>query len=217
LNQLAKFVFSRTRFFVPFRVSTSGRHAKIATDLPTGKSVACTRLQTLWFGDQRWMLCRIRVRGDAVLISAQIPGSSAAAYPAVKAPVIWATCVGRSGHAFGKDGGGDDSPPKSTVPTMYVDLQSTYTLAPGCEPGSRIGEAWLFTILQSIALAGRNTLPAVQTNARPPSVQALAIDIPLAVDVSDRVSIETVLSTDAQDAALSATQLTQGWGRSDPC
>jgi hypothetical protein len=216
LNPLAKFVFSRKRFFVPFRVSTSDRHAKIATDLPTGKSVACTQLQTLWFGDQRWMLCRIRVRGDAVLISAQIPGSSAAAYPAAKAPVIWATCVGRSGHAFGKDGG-DDSPPKSTVPTMYVDLQSTYTLAPGCEPGSRIGEALLFTILQSIALAGRNTLPSVQTSARPPSVQALAIDIPLAVDVSDRVSIETVRSTDAQDAALSAAQLTQGWGSSDPC
>jgi len=145
-----------------------------------------------------------------VLISAKIPGSGATAYPAVKALVIWANCVGLSGHAFGKDGDDDDDPPKSTAPTMDVDPQTTRAVAPGFG-GS------LFNFSRSIALAARNALPAVRTSTKQPFVQAVAVEIPLTVEVCDRVSIETALSTVAEDAAQSGAQLTQGSGRSDLC
>ena len=150
------------------------------------------------------------MRGDAVLISAKIPGSGATAYPAVKALVIWANCVGLSAQAFGKDGD-DDDPPKSTAPTVDVDPQTTCALALGF-----CGSSY-FNIFQSIALAAGNALSAIPTSAKQPSVQAIAVEIPLTVDVTDRVSIETVLSADAEEAAQSGAQLTQGSGSPDLC
>ena len=133
---------------------------------------------------------------NVVWMSAQTRSSSAAIHPAIKALAVCAICVGVSSHAFGKDDD-DDNSSKPTTPTTYIDLRTTYALVPGGALGIGFGGTSLFTVLQSIVLATGNTLPTIPTSVKLPPVQAATMDIPLTVDVSDRVSIYGGVSASA--------------------
>jgi hypothetical protein len=125
---------------------------------------------------------------NVVGMSAQLRRSGAAIHPALRALAVCVLCVGVSSHAFGKDDD-DDSSSKPTTPTTYIDLRTSYATIPGGALGIGFGSASLVSVQGMIALATANTAPAVPTSVKLPTVQAIALDIPLTVDVTDRVSI----------------------------
>ena len=86
LNPLAKFVFAGTRFSRVFGSQCSTDTPKVRL-IRRANELLEHRSRRYGFGDQRWTLSRIRVRGDAVLISAKIPGSSAK-QPSVQAVAV---------------------------------------------------------------------------------------------------------------------------------
>jgi len=124
-----------------------------------------------------------------VLIAAQFLGSGAIVRPSVKALAICAICFALSGHAFANDDD-DDGAAKPTTPTTYIDLRTSYANIPGGSLGIGFGgTSSLFTVLQSIVLATGNTPPTVPTSVKLPRVQGVSLDIPMTIDVTDRVSI----------------------------
>jgi hypothetical protein len=143
-----------------------------------------------------------------VLISAQFRGSSAIARPSVKALAVCAICVGQSGHALANDDD-DDHATKPTAPTTYIDLRTSYATIPGGSLGIGFGNSSLFSVLETIALATGNTPLPVPTSVKLPMVQAITVDVPLTVDVSDRVSIYGGVSASAN------TMPVGGWTQLD--
>jgi hypothetical protein len=85
--------------------------------------------------------------------------------------------------------GEDDGPSKpSFPPTMYLDLRTNYAVVPGGSLPIGFGSPALLTALQSLALSNANatTVPVSLSLA---SRQAVSIDAPMTIDVSDAVSL----------------------------
>jgi hypothetical protein len=91
----------------------------------------------------------------------------------------------------------DDEPakPASTLPNIYLDLRTNYATVPAGALSIGLGNSALFATLQTIqtlanlqALTGLPTLPALPALTSPSS-QSVGIDVPLTVDLNDRVSI----------------------------
>jgi hypothetical protein len=123
------------------------------------------------------------------------------------AVAVCAVCIGLSTHAFGKDGDDDDSS-KPYTPNVYLDLRTTYATVPAGALAFGFGSGSLFPVLQSVVLAPVNTQSIIPTNVTLPAVQAITIDLPMTVDVSDAVSIYGGVSATSNTVPLAGwTQL----------
>lgn len=86
-----------------------------------------------------------------------------------------------SGLAFGKDKGDeedDTAKPKPALPNLYLDLRTIYSTVPG--------GALSFGFSAPPLLATLSSLSALPTS---PSSRNVSIDLPLTVDVNDRLSV----------------------------
>jgi hypothetical protein len=130
-------------------------------------------------------------------IPAQIRSSGSKVVPSFFAAVVLgAVCAGFSANALAKDPDDDEdsAKPKSGTPTMYLDLRTTYSSVPAGALSIGLGNTALFTALQTLALSNGNMLPAVPGNLSLPALQAIAVDLPATVDVTDRVSLYAGIS-----------------------
>jgi hypothetical protein len=94
-----------------------------------------------------------------------------------------------SGLALSKDADSDDAA-ASTPPNIYLDLRTNYATVP-------------VATLQSLnSLTGVPTLPALPSLSSPSS-RSIGVDVPLTVDVSDRVSLYAGFSASASQSGTS--------------
>jgi opacity protein-like surface antigen len=117
-----------------------------------------------------------------------------------------------SGLALGKDNDdGDDesATPASTLPNIYLDLRTNYATVPANALSIGFSNPSLFsalTTLRTLAsltdltnLTTRPTLPTLSS----PSSQSVGIDVPLTVDLNDRVSAYGGFSGTASQTSMS--------------
>ena len=114
--------------------------------------------------------------------------------------IVCAVCIGVTDTAFGKDD--NDQAAQSTTPNIYLDIQTTYATVPGGAIGMGFGNASLFSVLETIVLATGNTTPTVPTSRKLPTVHAVTVNVPLTVDLSDRVSVYGGVSVNANTMPL---------------
>jgi hypothetical protein len=114
--------------------------------------------------------------------------------------LVIAMCVGRNEFAFARDGDDEEGSERqvAAAPTMYLDLRTSYATIPAGTLSIGLGNTALFTTLQSLAVSSSTLLPA---NLAVPGTQAATIDLPMTVDVSDRVSLYGGVSASATNTA----------------
>ncbi|MEY9365010.1 hypothetical protein ABH994_007731 [Bradyrhizobium yuanmingense] len=88
-----------------------------------------------------------------------------------------------AGGAFAADDE-EDEPAKPTVPNIYLDLRTIYATIPAGTLALGFGNTSLSAAFQALAAQRGTSLP----NGLP-AAKSIAIDLPLTVDVSDRVSL----------------------------
>lgn len=103
--------------------------------------------------------------------------------------------------AFGE--ADDDETAKPAIPNIYLDLRTNYAKIPSGTLGLGFGNTSLSAALQALAVRRGATLPHGL-----PATTAIAIDLPLTVDVSDRVSLYGGVSG-------STTDIGRGWSSFD--
>jgi len=112
-----------------------------------------------------------------------------------------------SGLALSKDEDDDESAkPASTLPNIYLDLRTNYATVPANALSIGFSNPSLFsalTTLRTLAsltdLTNLTTLPALSS----PSSQSVGIDVPLTVDINDRVSVYGGFSGTASRTSVS--------------
>jgi hypothetical protein len=87
-----------------------------------------------------------------------------------------------AGAAFAADE--EDAPAKPAVPNIYLDLRTTYATIPAGTLGLGFGNTSLSAAFVALAARRGATLPGGL-----PAAKSIAVDLPLTVDVSDRVSL----------------------------
>ncbi|SFJ02347.1 hypothetical protein SAMN05216525_11782 [Bradyrhizobium sp. Gha] len=107
-----------------------------------------------------------------------------------------------AGAAFAADDD-KDAPSKPAVPNIYLDLRTTYATIPAGTLGLGFGGTSLSAAFEALAVRRGVTLP----NGLP-SAKSIAVDLPLTVDVSDRVSLYGGVSG-------STTDVGGGWSAFD--
>lgn len=107
-----------------------------------------------------------------------------------------------AGSAFAADEE-EDEPAKPTAPNIYLDLRTTYATIPAGTLGLGFGNTSLSAAFEALAAQRGATLP----NGLPPA-KSIAVDLPLTVDVSDRVSLYGGVSG-------STTDVGGGWSTFD--
>lgn len=115
--------------------------------------------------------------------------------------LVCALGLGATNAAFGKDDTDQAAP--FTAPSVYLDLRTTYATAPGGAIGIGFGNTSLFSVLGAIALAAGHTPPTAPAHIKLPTVHAVTVDIPLTVDLNDRVSVYGGVSVNANTTPLS--------------
>ncbi|WP_186467768.1 hypothetical protein [Bradyrhizobium stylosanthis] len=88
-----------------------------------------------------------------------------------------------AGAAFAADDE-EDEPAKPDVPNIYLDLRTIYATIPAGTLGLGFGNTSLSAAFEALAVRRGTTLP----NGLP-AAKSIAVDLPLTVDVSDRVSL----------------------------
>jgi hypothetical protein len=106
-----------------------------------------------------------------------------------------------AGTAFAADD--DGAPAKPDVPNIYLDLRTTYATIPAGTLGLGFGNTSLSAAFEALAARRGATLP----NSLP-AARSIAVDLPLTVDVSDRVSLYG-------GASGSTTDIGGGWSAFD--
>ena len=127
--------------------------------------------------------------------------------PGLRAGLVRASCllllgasvsIGFSESAQSADVGDDTAKAAaSTLPNIYLDLRTTYTSTPGGTRSIGFSNPSLssaFATIQSLAALANS--PAL-------SRQAAAVDVPLTVDLGDRVSVYGGFSGSASQIAMS--------------
>ncbi len=113
--------------------------------------------------------------------------------PHVLPMVVVVVCVAAATPVFAKDKGEDDGDGDAkqapTVPTMYLDMRTSFSTIPAGSLPIGLGNTALFTALESLALAGGKALPALPASLPFASRKAIAVDLPATVDVTDAVSL----------------------------
>ncbi|WP_312017121.1 hypothetical protein [Bradyrhizobium jicamae] len=121
---------------------------------------------------------------------------------------------GTSSAAFCKDpsssdSDGDDGSKGPTTPTIYLDMRTTYAAVPAGSLPVGFGNSALFTALQAHALSSDHALATAPNSIPLPSRQSIAVDLPLTVDVTDKVSLYAGVSGTTTYASM------QGWSPFD--
>ena len=113
-----------------------------------------------------------------------------------------------SGLALSKDADGDDAAEKaaSTLPNIYLDLRTNYATVPANTLSIGFGNPSISSALATLrsltALTNVPTFPTLPTLSSP-SGRSIWVDIPLTVDVSDRVSLYGGFSASASQSGMS--------------
>lgn len=97
--------------------------------------------------------------------------------------------LGPGGPAIGADADDGNSSKASFPPTIYLDLRTNYARVPAGSLPIGFGSPALFTALQTLALSNPNATTALPTNLPLASRQAVWVDAPMTVDVTDSVSL----------------------------
>ncbi len=112
------------------------------------------------------------------------------------------------GHVRAQEGDDDDSQSAKTasaLPNIYLDLRTTYARLPANTLSIGLSNPSLSTTISSLAaltnsaVATRTGQPALSS----PSSQGYALDVPLTVDVSDRVSLYGGITASALQSGMS--------------
>ena len=104
--------------------------------------------------------------------------------PALRAAATGLLCLALSaGAAFAADDE-KDKPAKPDVPNIYLDLRTIYATIPAGTLGLGFGNTSLSAAFAALAVRRGTALP----NGLP-AAKSIAVDLPLTVDVSDRVSL----------------------------
>lgn len=138
--------------------------------------------------------------------SSQIGRSGSRPAPSIFGAIFLCVCC--SSHALSKDQDEDvDGSAKQTsgAPTTYLDIRTHYTSVPAASLPIGLGSPALVTALQTLALSHGNTPAAVPGGVTLPSAQAVAVDLPATVDVTDQVSLYAGIS------GTSTSTETTGW------
>jgi hypothetical protein len=130
----------------------------------------------------------------------------------LRALTIGAICVGFGSGAFSKDlnskeSDEDDGAAKQTsgAPTIYLDLRTNYGTVPAGSLPIGLGSPALFTALQALASPTGNPLLTLPISLPLAARQAVWVDVPATVDVTDRVSLYAGITG-------SSTRIgTEGW------
>ncbi|MBR1179985.1 hypothetical protein JQ617_38875 [Bradyrhizobium sp. KB893862 SZCCT0404] len=102
----------------------------------------------------------------------------------MRAAAMGLLCLALSaGAAFAADEDEDESA-KPDVPNIYLDLRTIYAMIPAGTLGLGFGNTSLSAAFEALAARRGSTLP----NGLP-AAKSIAVDLPLTVDVSDRVSL----------------------------
>ena len=111
-----------------------------------------------------------------------------------------------SGVALSKDKeDSDDQSAKaaSTLPNIYLDLRTNYATVPANALSIGLSNPSLFSALVTLqtltTITNSRTLPTLSS----PSSQSIGVDVPLTVDVSDRISLYGGFSASASRTGLS--------------
>jgi hypothetical protein len=110
-----------------------------------------------------------------------------------------------SGLALSKDADSDDAA-ASTPPNIYLDLRTNYATVPANTLSIGFSNPSLSSALATLqslnSLTGVPTLPALPSLSSPSS-RSIGVDVPLTVDVSDRVSLYAGFSASASQSGTS--------------
>ncbi|MGY8638105.1 hypothetical protein RAD15_37100 [Bradyrhizobium sp. 14AA] len=121
----------------------------------------------------------------------------------MRAVALGLLCLTMSaGAAFAADEE-EDKPAKPDVPNIYLDLRTIYAAIPAGTLGLGFGNTSLSAALGALAARGGTSL----SNGLP-AAKSIAVDLPLTVDVSDRVSLYGGVSG-------STTDIGGGWSAFD--
>jgi len=123
--------------------------------------------------------------------------------PALRAVALGLACVTVSASAAFAAEADEDAPAKPTVPNIYLDLRTSYATIPAGTLGLGFGTTSLSAAFQALAARRSTTLP----NGLP-AAKSIAVDLPLTVDVTDRVSLYGGVSG-------STTDIGGGWSSFD--
>ncbi len=104
--------------------------------------------------------------------------------PALRAVAIGLFCLAISAGTAVAANDEEDAPAKPAVPNIYLDLRTIYAAIPAGTLGLGFGNTSLSAALDALAARRGTTLP----NGLP-AAKSIAVDLPLTVDVSDRVSL----------------------------
>jgi hypothetical protein len=91
--------------------------------------------------------------------------------------------IAAAGAVFAADAD-DDSSAKPAIPNIYLDLRTTYATIPAGTLGLGLGNSSLASALEALAALKGASFPRGL-----PAAQSIAVDFPLTVDVTDRVSL----------------------------
>ncbi|MCP3471723.1 hypothetical protein NLM33_15475 [Bradyrhizobium sp. CCGUVB1N3] len=112
-------------------------------------------------------------------------------FSCLKATLAGALCICFTGVALAKDDDDDDGSSKgaSKTPNIYLDARTAYASVPAGSLPIGFGNSALVTALQSLALSRANSFPARPGSLALPAAQAVVVDLPMTIDVTDGVSI----------------------------
>jgi hypothetical protein len=111
------------------------------------------------------------------------------------------------GHARAEEGDDDDSKSAKTAPALpniYLDLRTTYSRLPANTLSIGLSNPSLSTTISNLAVLTNTNIPALpgQRVLSSPSSQGYALDVPLTVDISDRVSLYGGFTASASQSGM---------------
>ncbi|RXH23072.1 hypothetical protein XH99_16930 [Bradyrhizobium nanningense] len=102
----------------------------------------------------------------------------------MRAVAMGLTCLTISASAAFSADDEEDTPAKPAAPNLYLDLRTTYASVPAGALGLGFGTTSLSAALEALAVR-RGATPSNGL----PAAKSIAVDLPLTVDVNDRVSL----------------------------
>jgi hypothetical protein len=118
------------------------------------------------------------------------------------------------GPAFAADDDDDAKKPASAIPNIYLDLRTTFSTVPAGALSIGLGNSGLGSLIQSLQTLSKNPNgPLLPANLASPASRSVSFDLPLTVDVSDRVSLYggVTTSTTATDVSGWSTLAITSW------
>lgn len=122
----------------------------------------------------------------------------------LKAAIAGALSICFTGLAVAGDDDDDDgsSNAASKTPNIYLDMRTSYASVPAGSLSIGFSNPALVATLQSSALSRANGLRASPGSFTLPAAQAVVVDLPMTVDVSDGVSLYAGVSGSSTSTAL---------------